>query len=174
MTASKKTMAWRGSMWNISSLCHRGACVAAWGLFLFSLLSPWRLSDFIFVKVNVFQSFLWVHSCSSLSLFSGLGSPSPRPPICLLFTVNSNTTGCSEPLGMKSRLISDGKITASSSYRTWGIDTFTWHPQFARLDKQGKTNAWSPAQNSRSEWIQVGQCDAQVLKFQCWLWKVSF
>lgn len=72
---------------------------------------------------------------------------------------------------MKSRLISDGKITASSSYRTWGIDTFTWHPQFARLDKQGKTNAWSPAQNSRSEWIQVGDCGTQVPKCQCWLLK---
>ncbi|PWA18993.1 hypothetical protein CCH79_00004891 [Gambusia affinis] len=67
----------------------------------------------------------------------------------------SNTAGCSEPLGMKSRLISDDQLSASSTYRTWGIDTFTWHPQFARLDKAGKTNAWSPAQNNRSEWIQV-------------------
>ncbi|KAA8578745.1 hypothetical protein FQN60_005354 [Etheostoma spectabile] len=55
--------------------------------------------------------------------------------------VYSNTAGCSEPLGMKSRLISDGQLLASSSFRTWGIDTFTWHPQLARLDKQGKTNA---------------------------------
>ncbi|MEQ2191119.1 hypothetical protein XENOCAPTIV_021290 [Xenoophorus captivus] len=46
-------------------------------------------------------------------------------------------------------------LSASSTFRTWGIDTFTWHPQFARLDKAGKTNAWSPAQNNRSEWIQV-------------------
>uniref|UniRef100_A0A1A7XHL9 Milk fat globule-EGF factor 8 protein n=1 Tax=Iconisemion striatum TaxID=60296 RepID=A0A1A7XHL9_9TELE len=69
--------------------------------------------------------------------------------------VHSNTTGCSEPLGMKSRLISDEHLSASSTFRTWGIDTFTWHPQFARLDKAGKTNAWSPAQNNRSEWIQV-------------------
>uniref|UniRef100_A0A1A8KZQ3 Milk fat globule-EGF factor 8 protein n=1 Tax=Nothobranchius pienaari TaxID=704102 RepID=A0A1A8KZQ3_9TELE len=69
--------------------------------------------------------------------------------------VHSNTAGCSEPLGMKSRLISDEHLTASSTFRTWGIDTFTWHPQFARLDKAGKTNAWSPAQNNRSEWIQV-------------------
>ncbi|KAF7647577.1 hypothetical protein LDENG_00170370 [Lucifuga dentata] len=69
--------------------------------------------------------------------------------------VYSNTTGCSEPLGMKSRLISDGQLSASSSYRTWGIDTFTWLPQYARLDKQGKTNAWSPATNNHSEWIQV-------------------
>ncbi|XP_023188570.1 EGF-like repeat and discoidin I-like domain-containing protein 3 isoform X2 [Xiphophorus maculatus] len=69
--------------------------------------------------------------------------------------VGCELNGCSEPLGMKSRLISDDQLSASSTYRTWGIDTFTWHPQFARLDKAGKTNAWSPAQNNRSEWIQV-------------------
>lgn len=61
---------------------------------------------------------------------------------------------------MKSRFISDGQLSASSSYRTWGIDTFTWHPQFARLDKVGKTNAWSPAYNNRSEWIQVRETAA--------------
>ncbi|XP_059207067.1 EGF-like repeat and discoidin I-like domain-containing protein 3 isoform X2 [Centropristis striata] len=69
--------------------------------------------------------------------------------------VGCELNGCSEPLGMKSRLVSDGQLSASSSFRTWGIDTFTWHPQFARLDKQGKTNAWSPANSNRSEWIQV-------------------
>ncbi|KAM6950118.1 lactadherin-like isoform 2-T2 [Lycodopsis pacificus] len=69
--------------------------------------------------------------------------------------VGCELNGCSEPLGMKSRLVSDGQLSASSSFCTWGIDTFTWHPQFARLDKQGKTNAWSPAHNNRSEWIQV-------------------
>nr|XP_029499833.1 lactadherin-like [Oncorhynchus nerka] len=58
-------------------------------------------------------------------------------------------------MGMKSRLVSDGQLSASSAFRTWGIDAFTWHPQFARLDKQGKTNAWSPATNNRSEWLQV-------------------
>ncbi|XP_077420985.1 lactadherin-like isoform X2 [Vanacampus margaritifer] len=69
--------------------------------------------------------------------------------------VGCELNGCSEPMGMKSRLISDGQLSASSSFRTWGIDSFTWLPQFARLDKQGKTNAWSPSQNNRSEWIQV-------------------
>uniref|UniRef100_A0A9J7XID4 Milk fat globule EGF and factor V/VIII domain containing b n=2 Tax=Cyprinus carpio TaxID=7962 RepID=A0A9J7XID4_CYPCA len=66
-----------------------------------------------------------------------------------------NTTGCSEPLGIKSRLIDDRQMTASSSFRTWGIEAFTWHPHYARLDKQGKTNAWTAATNSRSEWLQV-------------------
>ncbi|XP_077451321.1 lactadherin-like isoform X2 [Stigmatopora argus] len=69
--------------------------------------------------------------------------------------VGCELNGCSEPMGMKSRLISDSQLSTSSSFRTWGIDSFTWLPQFARLDKQGKTNAWSPSQNNRSEWIQV-------------------
>ncbi|KAG7281854.1 hypothetical protein CRUP_031103 [Coryphaenoides rupestris] len=46
-------------------------------------------------------------------------------------------------------------ITASSAFRTWGIEAFTWQPHYARLDKQGKTNAWTAACNSRSEWLQV-------------------
>lgn len=46
-------------------------------------------------------------------------------------------------------------MMASSTFRTWGIEAFTWHPHYARLDKQGKTNAWSAAINNRSEWLQV-------------------
>ena len=64
-------------------------------------------------------------------------------------------TGCSNPLGVKSRLISDRQLTASSSFRTWGIEAFTWYPHYARLDKQGKTNAWTAATVNRSEWLQV-------------------
>lgn len=81
----------------------------------------------------------------------------PAPSLFLLshFTVYLNTTGCSEPLGIKSRLIDDRQLTASSSFRTWGIEAFTWHPHYARLDKQGKTNAWTAATNDRSEWLQV-------------------
>ncbi|KAM9816258.1 milk fat globule EGF and factor V/VIII domain containing b isoform X3 [Syngnathus typhle] len=70
-------------------------------------------------------------------------------------SVYSNASGCSEPMGMKSRLVSDQQITASSAFRTWGIEPFTWHPHYARLDKQGKTNAWTAASNSKSEWLQV-------------------
>nr|XP_056722078.1 lactadherin [Euleptes europaea] len=66
-----------------------------------------------------------------------------------------NTAGCSEPLGMKSHLISDEQITASSVYKTWGIGAFTWHPHYARLDKTGKTNAWSALTNGQGEWLQV-------------------
>ncbi|XP_057692055.1 lactadherin-like isoform X4 [Corythoichthys intestinalis] len=69
--------------------------------------------------------------------------------------VGCELNGCSEPMGMKSRLVSDQQITASSAFRTWGIEAFTWHPHYARLDKQGKTNAWTAATNSKSEWLQV-------------------
>ncbi|XP_043934129.1 lactadherin isoform X1 [Protopterus annectens] len=66
-----------------------------------------------------------------------------------------NMTGCSEELGMKSRLISNEQITASTVFKTWDIDFFTWHPYYARLDKQGKSNAWTAQCNDRSQWIQV-------------------
>ncbi|XP_069480399.1 lactadherin isoform X1 [Ambystoma mexicanum] len=66
-----------------------------------------------------------------------------------------NTAGCSESLGMKSHLISDSQITASSVFKTWGIDAFTWYPHYARLDKLGKTNAWTAASNRPSEWLQI-------------------
>ncbi|XP_054632606.1 milk fat globule EGF and factor V/VIII domain containing b isoform X4 [Dunckerocampus dactyliophorus] len=69
--------------------------------------------------------------------------------------VGCELNGCSEPMGMKSRLVSDHQITASSTFRTWNIDAFTWHPYYARLDKQGKTNAWTAATNNKSEWLQV-------------------
>lgn len=58
-------------------------------------------------------------------------------------------------MGMKSRLVSNRQITASSTFRTWGMEALAWHPHLARLDKQGKTNAWTAANNNRSEWLQV-------------------
>lgn len=66
-------------------------------------------------------------------------------------------------MGMKSRLVSNRQITASSTFRTWGIEAFTWHPHYARLDKQGKTNAWTAATNNQSEWLQVGEEDMTEL-----------
>ena len=101
-------------------------------------------------------------SVPCLSYFLSLSIPSfsvssPVSLSGLTTTVYSNTSGCSEPMGMKSRLVSNRQITASSTFRTWGIEAFTWHPHYARLDKQGKTNAWTAATNNRSEWLQVGQ-----------------
>lgn len=64
--------------------------------------------------------------------------------------------GCAEPLGMKDNTIPDKQITASSIYRTWGLNAFSWYPFYARLDKQGKFNAWTAQTNDASEWLQVG------------------
>ncbi|XP_041074369.1 lactadherin-like isoform X2 [Polyodon spathula] len=69
--------------------------------------------------------------------------------------VGCEVNGCSEPLGMKSRMIADSQVSASSVFRTWNMDAFTWHPHFARLDKQGKTNAWTALHSDRSQWLQV-------------------
>lgn len=63
--------------------------------------------------------------------------------------------GCSEPLGMKSGHIQDYQITASSIFRTLNMDMFTWEPRKARLDKQGKVNAWTSGHNDQSQWLQV-------------------
>ncbi|KFO27777.1 EGF-like repeat and discoidin I-like domain-containing protein 3 [Fukomys damarensis] len=63
--------------------------------------------------------------------------------------------GCSEPLGMKSGHIQDYQITASSVFRTLNMDMFTWEPRKARLDKQGKVNAWTSGHNDQSQWLQL-------------------
>ncbi|XP_049325040.1 EGF-like repeat and discoidin I-like domain-containing protein 3 isoform X1 [Astyanax mexicanus] len=64
-------------------------------------------------------------------------------------------TGCSEPMGMKTGHIQDDQISSSSVHQTLNINMFSWQPSKARLDKQGKVNAWTPAQNDQSQWLQV-------------------
>ncbi|XP_045141432.1 coagulation factor VIII [Echinops telfairi] len=59
---------------------------------------------------------------------------------------------CSMPLGMESRAISDGQITASSHFTS---PFATWSPSQARLHLQGRTNAWRPQVNNAQEWLQV-------------------
>ncbi|XP_057580306.1 lactadherin isoform X1 [Hippopotamus amphibius kiboko] len=63
--------------------------------------------------------------------------------------------GCAEPLGLKNNTIPNKQITASSFYKTWGLSAFSWYPSYARLDNQGKFNAWTAQTNSASEWLQV-------------------
>uniref|UniRef100_A0A4W3I7T8 Milk fat globule EGF and factor V/VIII domain containing a n=1 Tax=Callorhinchus milii TaxID=7868 RepID=A0A4W3I7T8_CALMI len=69
--------------------------------------------------------------------------------------VDLNVTGCSETLGMKSRMIKDEQVTASSTDSLWGMDCFTWRPSLARLDNNGKTNAWTSRFSNRDQWLQV-------------------
>ncbi|NXA45809.1 FA8 factor, partial [Nothocercus julius] len=65
---------------------------------------------------------------------------------------------CSMPLGMENGKIPDQRISASS-YSTSVLSS--WSPSQARLNRQGRTNAWRPKANSPSEWLQV---DFEVTK----------
>ncbi|XP_078283623.1 lactadherin-like isoform X4 [Rhinoraja longicauda] len=69
--------------------------------------------------------------------------------------IGCELNGCSESLGMKSRLIGDKQISASSTYKMWGMDAFSWAPCLARLDKHGKTNAWTADVSNKSQWLQI-------------------
>ncbi|XP_056244470.1 coagulation factor V isoform X1 [Seriola aureovittata] len=63
-----------------------------------------------------------------------------------LFLVLDNE--CSRPLGLQSGSVKDDQITASVTR-----GSRYWEPHLARLNNQGKYNAWSTDQNS--SWIQV-------------------
>ncbi|NXD16732.1 FA8 factor, partial [Nothocercus nigrocapillus] len=65
---------------------------------------------------------------------------------------------CSMPLGMENGEIPNQRISASS-YSTSVLSS--WSPSQARLNRQGRTNAWRPKANSPSEWLQV---DFEVTK----------
>ncbi|XP_071613796.1 coagulation factor VIII isoform X7 [Heliangelus exortis] len=72
--------------------------------------------------------------------------------------IGCDLNSCSMPLGMENRSIPDQRISASS-YSTNVI--FSWSPSQARLNLQGRTNAWRPKSDSPSEWLQV---DFEVTK----------
>uniref|UniRef100_A0A8C6YPC6 F5/8 type C domain-containing protein n=1 Tax=Nothoprocta perdicaria TaxID=30464 RepID=A0A8C6YPC6_NOTPE len=60
---------------------------------------------------------------------------------------------CSMPLGMEDGRIPDQRISASS-YSTSVLSS--WSPSQARLNRQGRTNAWRPkVASSPDEWLQV-------------------
>ncbi|XP_067114807.1 EGF-like repeat and discoidin I-like domain-containing protein 3 [Osmerus mordax] len=64
-------------------------------------------------------------------------------------------SGCSEPLGLKSGLVQDFQLSSSSVYRTLGMGLLSWTPENARLDRQGKVNAWTPSRDDQKQWLQV-------------------
>nr|XP_057915331.1 neuropilin-1a isoform X3 [Doryrhamphus excisus] len=74
------------------------------------------------------------------------------------FTVMERTVpedfDCSDPLGMESGEITSDQIVASSQYNP------SWSPERSRLNYY--ENAWTPAQDSNKEWIQV---DLGFLRF---------
>ncbi|KAF1446848.1 Coagulation factor VIII, partial [Pygoscelis papua] len=72
--------------------------------------------------------------------------------------IGCDLNSCSMPLGMENRGIPDQRISASS----YSTNVFSsWSPSQARLNLQGRTNAWRPKSNSPSEWLQV---DFEVTK----------
>ncbi|KAM5203194.1 coagulation factor V [Hipposideros larvatus] len=61
--------------------------------------------------------------------------------------------GCSTPLGMESGKIEDVQITASSFKKSWWGDY--WEPFRARLNAQGRVNAWQATANNNKQWLQI-------------------
>lgn len=56
------------------------------------------------------------------------------------------------PLGMQRQLIPSSSITASSFLNKWLL---SWSPDLARLNQEGRANAWRPKTNNPHEWLQV-------------------
>ncbi|XP_006872716.1 PREDICTED: coagulation factor V [Chrysochloris asiatica] len=61
--------------------------------------------------------------------------------------------GCSTPLGMESGKIENKQITASSFKKSWWGDY--WEPSYARLNAQGRVNAWQAKANNMKQWLQI-------------------
>ncbi|XP_022415864.1 coagulation factor V isoform X1 [Delphinapterus leucas] len=61
--------------------------------------------------------------------------------------------GCSTPLGMESGKIENKQITASSIKNSWWGDY--WEPFIARLNAQGRVNAWQAKANNNNQWLQI-------------------
>ncbi|XP_036890788.1 coagulation factor V isoform X2 [Sturnira hondurensis] len=61
--------------------------------------------------------------------------------------------GCSTPLGMESGKIENAQITASSFKKSWWGDY--WEPFRARLNAQGRVNAWQAKANNNRQWLQI-------------------
>ncbi|EHB18757.1 Coagulation factor V [Heterocephalus glaber] len=61
--------------------------------------------------------------------------------------------GCSTPLGMEDGKIENKQITASSFKKSWWGDY--WEPSRARLNAQGRVNAWQAKANNNQQWLQI-------------------
>ncbi|KAM7336184.1 hypothetical protein ACRRTK_004677 [Alexandromys fortis] len=61
--------------------------------------------------------------------------------------------GCSTPLGLEDGRIENKQITASSFKKSWWGDY--WEPSRARLNAQGRVNAWQAKANNNKQWLQI-------------------
>ena len=64
-------------------------------------------------------------------------------------------SGCSELLGLRSGEVHDSQLSASTVHLTLGMELLSWRPEYARLGRRGKVNAWAAARNDQAQWLQV-------------------
>ncbi|XP_038613808.1 coagulation factor V-like [Tachyglossus aculeatus] len=76
-----------------------------------------------------------------------------RRPTLRLELLGCEVLGCSMPLGMESKKIAKAQITASSFKTSWWGTA--WEPSFARLNEQGRVNAWQAKSNNNNQWLQI-------------------
>ncbi|TRY93962.1 hypothetical protein DNTS_021117 [Danionella cerebrum] len=75
-----------------------------------------------------------------------------KQPTLRVELLGCDLNSCSAPLGMERRLIPSSSISASSFFNKWML---SWSPELARLNQQGRANAWRPKTNNPHEWLQV-------------------
>ncbi|XP_038250634.1 coagulation factor V-like [Dermochelys coriacea] len=68
--------------------------------------------------------------------------------------------GCSLPLGMENGEIKKAQITASSYKISWYN---SWEPSLARLNQQGRLNAWQAKSNNNQQWLQIDLLKAKKI-----------
>ncbi|KAM9003604.1 coagulation factor V isoform X1 [Sarcophilus harrisii] len=74
-------------------------------------------------------------------------------PTLRLELLGCQVQGCSTPLGMESGKIQNNQITASSTRKSW-LGGY-WSPFYARLNAQGRVNAWQAKSNNNKQWLQI-------------------
>ena len=83
----------------------------------------------------------------------GYTQQNPNRPTLRLELQGCEVNGCSTPLGLEDGRIQDKQITASSFKKSWWGDY--WEPSLARLNAQGRVNAWQAKANNNKQWLQV-------------------
>ncbi|XP_068451535.1 coagulation factor VIII [Clinocottus analis] len=73
-------------------------------------------------------------------------------PALRLELLGCDLNSCSLPLGLQNGPIPDTSFTASSFYSSL---LRRWSPELARLNKEGRANAWRPKNDNPHEWLQV-------------------
>ena len=136
-------------------------------MFFYFIPDLFLIIGLCFLNLDVLSLGEWIALYPIFSCQSEMNKESSRMINCFPHRDLLILPGCSEPLGMKSGHIQHYQITASSVFRTLNMDIFTWEPRKARLDKQGKVNAWTSGHNDQSQWLQVIVWDCFIIHHSC-------